>query len=138
MELVLRVVDGRRGPSIVVSWLAFTKVVCLDLSRIRAEVIARPFPVDFIQVVRHHDRARYDTGTRRHLHDHLDLAEENVEPSPDVWSVVPLGEGEIRAVRGGVSDSGIVGKDPVWRSGGLLCEVHRVGVAGQPRDYRTC
>lgn len=112
--------------SVVGTCLPFTKIVGLHSAVGSAKVVARPFPVNLIQIIRHHDSACDDTRARSRLDHHFDMTKKNVEARPNIRCIVSFGKSEIGTVRNSVRDCGSVGKNPVPGGSGLLSEIDEI------------
>lgn len=101
VELSLRLPDVHRCASVIPSRNTFPEIVCLYLAlRVGvSEVIAGPFPVNLVEIIRHEDCIADYSYAGRGLHDNIDLPEKYVRIRPDLYGIMALLECEFSAVR---------------------------------------
>ncbi len=111
------------------------KVIRGNLSVIRsisgAEIVPAEFPIDLILVVRHENRATYDTCSRSHLHDGLDAAEKDVEICKYFRSITSLGKGEIGTITS-IGGDLIRSTGPIRGHTGILREIDEIRTRVEP------
>jgi hypothetical protein len=98
VERALRIVHSRIRSTVGIANDTFAEVICLHLACRASEVVSRPFPIDLVKIVGHHNRSSNDTDTRSDLSNNVNAAKVYVEASPNVRCIVTLGEGEVGAI----------------------------------------
>lgn len=137
MKLVLRITDCRGGTSVIRSSDPFPEIICLDKPTGLAEVIAAPFPVHLIEVIRQQSCSGDDPLSWSSFHHHFNMTKQKIEPTPDVGGVIAVDERENGTVLAIISNCLALGLDPIGRCGGLLSEIDRVSVCCQTWNGRT-
>lgn len=101
MESSLRLLNFYSRTSIIPPGHAFSEIICLDLTlRVDvSEVVARPFPVDFVKIIGHKDCIADHSYAERGLHDDIDLAKENIRVCPNLNSIMSLLKCKFSTVR---------------------------------------
>jgi hypothetical protein len=99
VESLRRIADAWLRLPVVVSCYAFSKLVSLNCASTKAEIVARKFPFDFIEVVAKKDSRGNNTSPGRRLHDNIYSSKKHVEEvCPHVWGVTLFREAELSAV----------------------------------------
>lgn len=129
-------VNSRLRATIVVSSNTFSKVVGLHLATGSSKIVSGPFPINFIQVIRHQDCTTDNTNAWCCLHNNFNTTKEEIEICPDIWCFIPLAVCEFSTV-GAIFDGCIVGKDPAFWECRLFSEVDRVLVRVKARIWRA-
>jgi hypothetical protein len=109
VKLILRRIDSWCGAATVTTRNSLAEEIGLYNAFGCAEVVTRPFPVDLIEIIRHHNGTSDDSCTWSSLENDFDTPKENVEFGPDVGRIHALSEGEVCAIWCAISDSGSIG-----------------------------